>query len=1033
MPHDKAGEPYEVLLNPLGVISRTNPAQLVEAALGKLAKHRGRPIKVEDFDENIEDMTEWAIEQLAKAGLSDTEDIIDPSNDTKIPGINTGYRFFMKLHHTAESKGQGRGSGGYTSEDTPAKGGETGSKRVSLLDVNALLSHGATEVVRDAAAVRGQKNEDYWLQFMQGHTPREPKIPLVYEKFVNELKGAGINVVRDGSQTHIMALTDDDVDELAGDRNVRTGATVSFGEELKPIPGGLFDPTTTGGHHGNRWSAIKLAEPMPNPVMEEPIRRVLGLTKNKFEDIIAGREELEGYGKGTTAIAEALDKMNLKREILLAQGQIKNGTKGDKDKAVRKLGYLKSAERLKLHPRQWMLKRAPVLPPQFRPVNVIGEKDIPLVADPNFLYKELIEANNNLVEMRGALGDDVGDERLAVYHAFRAVTGLGDPITQESKEKNVRGILKSVFGSSPKFGCFDDETEILTRRGWLRFKELEPTDEVMTLNPNTGYAEWQAIEQIHRYPYVGEMLQFRTKRALDMVVTPNHRNWIRKRSKSRSQDDMENGWEFEPAYHTAAARGRRWFRTAASGWKGKFSRPSFLSVSVATGDFAAFVGWWAAEGWLSDRDLSCVQICQAVHQKEYCDEIARVLASLDLGRVSEGDYEKKTPFGTVTARQWSLRSAELAAWLTEHVGRGAGNKKLSGKVKDWPTPMLEDLLLGYLRGDGGKRHKSRVDGGGVTHRNRSSLLSEHSSASTTSTLLADDLAEIACKLGLVVRKRVGREATVHEDGSIWNTLYKVNLDTSRFVTVEGGIESIVDYEGDVHCVSVDNGIVYVRRDGKPFFSGNSMQRKLISSTVDNVGRAVITPNPDLDMDSVGLPEDRAFEVYQRFLIRRLKRKGMSLTRAMRQVKDKTPLAREMLIEEMESRPVIINRAPVLHRYGIMAFKPRLTKGSTLQVSPLIVGGFNADFDGDAMNYHVPTDEEARKEALQRMLPSRQLLSPSDFKTPVHKPGQEYIGGLYEATRGESERPVRTFSSQEEAVAAYRRGEIRIDDRVQILD
>ncbi len=665
MPHDKAGEPYEVLLNPLGVISRTNPAQLVEAALGKLAKHRGRPVKVEDFDENIEDMTEWAIEQLAKAGLSDTEDIIDPSNDTKIPGINTGYRFFMKLHHTAESKGQGRGSGGYTSEDTPAKGGETGSKRVSLLDVNALLSHGATEVVRDAAAVRGQKNEDYWLQFMQGHTPREPKIPLVYEKFVNELKGAGINVVRDGSQTHIMALTDDDVDELAGDRNVRTGATVSFGEELKPIPGGLFDPTTTGGHHGNRWSAIKLAEPMPNPVMEEPIRRVLGLTKKKFEDIIAGKEELEGHGKGTTAIAEALDKMNLKREILLAQGQIKNGTKGDKDKAVRKLGYLKSAERLKLHPRQWMLKRAPVLPPQFRPVNVIGEKDIPLVADPNFLYKELIEANNNLVEMRGALGDDVGDERLAVYHAFRAVTGLGDPITQESKEKNVRGILKSVFGSSPKYG--------------------------------------------------------------------------------------------------------------------------------------------------------------------------------------------------------------------------------------------------------------------------------------------------------------------------------------------------------------------------------TLQRKLISSTVDNVGRAVITPNPDLDMDSVGLPEDRAFEVYQRFLIRRLKRKGMPLTQAMRQVKDKTPLAREVLLEEMESRPVIINRAPVLHRYGILAFKPRLTKGSTLQVSPLIVGGFNADFDGDAMNYHVPTDEEARKEALSRMLPSRQLLSPSDFKTPVHKPGQEYIGGLYEATKGESERPVRTFGSQAEAVAAYRRGEIRIDDRVQILD
>jgi DNA-directed RNA polymerase subunit beta' len=187
------------------------------------------------------------------------------------------------------------------------------------------------------------------------------------------------------------------------------------------------------------------------------------------------------------------------------------------------------------------------------------------------------------------------------------------------------------------------------------------------------------------------------------------------------------------------------------------------------------------------------------------------------------------------------------------------------------------------------------------------------------------------------------------------------------------------------------------------------------------------------MDSVGLPEDRAFEVYKRFIVRRLKRKGMQMTQAMKHVRDQTPLAREILIEEMDERPVIINRAPVLHRFGIMAFKPQLTKGSTLQVSPLIVKGFNADFDGDAMNYHVPTDEAARKEALERMLPSRQLLSPSDFKSPVHVPSQEYVGGLYMASTARSKRPVHTFRSAKDVMAAWHRGEISIDDQVKILE
>ena len=136
---------------------------------------------------------------------------------------------------------------------------------------------------------------------------------------------------------------------------------------------------------------------------------------------------------------------------------------------------------------------------------------------------------------------------------------------------------------------------------------------------------------------------------------------------------------------------------------------------------------------------------------------------------------------------------------------------------------------------------------------------------------------------------------------------------------------------------------------------------------------------------------------------------------------------------MDDRPVYITRAPVLHKFGVLAMKPRLTKSDTLQVSPLIVKGFNADFDGDAMNYHVPSTEAARKEALDRLLPSRNLFSVADLKSVMHAPANEYVGGLYHATKSKSKRPKKIFRSLSDVRKAYARGEINIDDNVQILE
>jgi DNA-directed RNA polymerase subunit beta' len=125
----------------------------------------------------------------------------------------------------------------------------------------------------------------------------------------------------------------------------------------------------------------------------------------------------------------------------------------------------------------------------------------------------------------------------------------------------------------------------------------------------------------------------------------------------------------------------------------------------------------------------------------------------------------------------------------------------------------------------------------------------------------------------------------------------------------------------------------VERNVKGFLRhvfGNSpkygtVQRKLLSSTVDLVGRAVITPNADLDMDEVALPEEKAWDVYKPFVVRGLVRRGLPRMQAMQAVEDKNKEAAAELDRQMSSRPIVINRAPVLHRYGMMAFYPKLTK------------------------------------------------------------------------------------------------------------
>ena len=662
MPRDATtNEPYDMLMNPMGFLSRVAPGQVMLMNLAKVAKKTGKQIRLPQLPPP-EGWLAWTEKQMADAGVKETADVFDPQTGRTIRNVGDGYSYVKAFHHLAEKKFSARGvDGAYTQDEQPAKGGVDGAKRVSGFDNLALLSHGATEVIKDSMTTRGQMNDEYWRRYRLGLPVEEPGVPFIYKKFLNTLKAGGVNVVEKGDITSIMPQTDADIDEMAQGRVIESSQMVD--SDMNPVKGGLFDLGNTGGMGGNRWSMITLPEAVPNPMMEEPVRRVLGLTAKKMEAILSGREELNGK-TGGDAIKEALSKLDVDDAIERARSEIKSRRGSQRDNAIKVLGYLKAAKEMGKKPEEWMITKVPVLPPMFRPVARMG--DVALIPDMNELYKDLIEMKGNYEALSKELpASALADERLAVYGAVKAAYGLGDPITAEGQAKNLKGAIRQVIGTIPKFGMY--------------------------------------------------------------------------------------------------------------------------------------------------------------------------------------------------------------------------------------------------------------------------------------------------------------------------------------------------------------------------------QSKVISKTQDAVGRSVTIPDKNLDMDQIGIPEEMAWEMYKPHVERKLIQRGYSPLTAKQMIEEKNATARHILDDAMEERPVLMDRAPTWHKFNIMAFKPHIVRGRSIHVCPLIDSGFNMDHDGDTVNIHVPASMKAANQAMEKMLPSKNLFSLTDMKSVRYKPEKEQISGLWALTRGRTRKPTRYFNSKAEAVAAYRNGEIGPNDPIEIKE
>lgn len=216
------------------------------------------------------------------------------------------------------------------------------------------------------------------------------------------------------------------------------------------------------------------------------------------------------------------------------------------------------------------------------------------------------------------------------------------------------------------------------------------------------------------------------------------------------------------------------------------------------------------------------------------------------------------------------------------------------------------------------------------------------------------------------------------------------------------------------------------------------RENLLGKRVDYSARSVIVVGPELRLWQCGLPKKIALELYQPFIIRKLKERGLADTikSAKKMLERRDQEIWDILEEVIVNHPVLLNRAPTLHRMGIQAFEPVLVEGNAIRIHPLVCKGFNADFDGDQMAVHLPLSIEAQTEAHVLMMATNNIFSPANG-SPIMSPSQDIVMGIFYLTLDYSPLPLapdakfRRFSSEEEALLAYAHKRITIHEKIKV--
>jgi len=252
--------------------------------------------------------------------------------------------------------------------------------------------------------------------------------------------------------------------------------------------------------------------------------------------------------------------------------------------------------------------------------------------------------------------------------------------------------------------------------------------------------------------------------------------------------------------------------------------------------------------------------------------------------------------------------------------------------------------------------------------------------------------------------------------------------------LQEAVDALFDNSRRINAVRSDNNRALKSLSDMLKGKQGRFRQNLLGKRVDYSGRSVIVVGPELKLHECGLPKDMAVELFKPFIIRKLIERGLVKTvkSAKKLVEKKGPEVWDILEHIIDGHPVLLNRAPTLHRLGIQAFQPVLVEGKAIRIHPMVCTAFNADFDGDQMAVHVPLSYEAQLEARILMLSSHNIISPANGSPIVH-PTQDQVLGCYYLTKskpgdlGEG----KVFSSQDEVIIAHHQGKLGLHARIKV--
>ncbi len=409
---------------------------------------------------------------------------------------------------------------------------------------------------------------------------------------------------------------------------------------------------------------------------------------------------------------------------------------------------------------------------------------------------------------------------------------------------------------------------------------------------------------------------------------------------------------------------------------------------------------------------------------EIADTLVRLLKSLHVGSVlSEDEYYK-------------LLEYEIPIFFTIKTG--------SESLLELVSSLDLSKLIGELRTEAekasGQRYLKIIKRLRLVENMRKAGVSPASMILTILPVIPPDLRPMVQLAG-------GRFAT-----SDLNDLYRRVINRNnrlKHLIALGAPEIILRNEKRMLQEAVDSLIDSSQRGGQtiatPLRSLSDMLRgkqgrfrqNLLGKRVDYSGRSVIVVGPELKLNQCGLPKEMALEMFKPFVLREVIVRGLAtnIKSAKRYIEKRPPEVFDILEEITKNHPVLLNRAPTLHKLGIQAFYPVLIEGSAIQLHPCVCAGYNADFDGDQMAVHIPLSKKAQQEAKELMMPNHNLLKPADG-SPITLPNKEMAQGIYfltslDGSLRKSDDSMAYFENEISAIMAYDLGKIKLREPIKV--